>query len=48
MKYKVRYEVEGFVENEVFDSEEKAREFYNDILLKLGNWIKEIDMWEVE
>lgn len=48
MKYKVRYEVEGFVESETFETEKQAKEYYDEIILKLGNWLLDINMWEVQ
>lgn len=48
MKYKVRYELEDFVVSETFESEEKARDYYNKVMMDLGNYILEIDMWEVK
>lgn len=47
MKYKVRYELEGFVTSETFESEDEARNYYNKVMNDLGNYILEIDMWEV-
>lgn len=43
----VRYVIDGFTEKEKFESKEKAQKYYNKILLELGSWLYEIDIYQV-
>ena len=43
----VRYVVEGFVEKEKFESKKEAKKFYDDRLIKLGDYLLEIDMYKI-
>ena len=45
-KYVVRYEVEGFIEKEEFNTYEEAEKFYDNALDKLGKWLLSIDLYE--
>lgn len=47
MKYAVRYEVEGFVVKEVFESYEQAESFYDETIEKMDKWLITIDLYEI-
>ena len=48
MKYVVRYELEGFVEKEYFETLQEAKKYCNEIITTFTNHLVDIQLYEIQ